>query len=599
MKKRSLSLLLSLTLVFSLLAAPAKAAESATRAEAAQAVYTLAGKPAVSDADRKTTLTDVAGLDESDALYWARANGLMLGVGENRMTPNASLTWQQLVTVLYRYAKIANLPLTKRDDAAGKNAFKWADDAASWASAYGILPKGANLNANVSKAELKTAVSALSSLPKDPVAADLNAILNDSVAPIAGFAVMAYRDGKLIYQRTGGDRYIDANDSSKNLPLELDSRYRTASISKVFATVGAMRLVEQGKLDLDEDVSTYLGYKLRNPNYPDIAITTRMLLSHTSSLRDGSLYSIPPEYSLREFFFPDGKFWLDGEHFADTEDGVACKPGEYFCYCNLNFALVGTIIEQLSGQRFDIYMKQNVLEPMGIKASYNPGDFDAEELDNIATLYQKMNKNVWNVNGPYIAQIDDYRNGETADRDKVVVTNPVLQAENGDLVASVKDYKVGTNGSLFSPQGGLRVSPNVMKTLIEMFLNDGKVNGKQILTKESVNEMFTPVWTYNDETKNGHTSGLFYSYGLGIQTMSSTHYDRLLKDRDVVLAGHFGEAYGLLAGMFMDRSTGTVIYYAMTGMGSPEDENYGEYSGMYKWEEKFCTALLNDLFPEL
>lgn len=87
MKKRALSLLLSLTLVFSLLAAPAKAAESATRAEAAQAVYTLAGKPAVSDADRKTTLTDVAGLDESDALYWARANGLMLGIGENRMTP--------------------------------------------------------------------------------------------------------------------------------------------------------------------------------------------------------------------------------------------------------------------------------------------------------------------------------------------------------------------------------------------------------------------------------------------------------------------------------------------------------------------------------
>ena len=210
-----------------------------------------------------------------------------------------------------------------------------------------------------------------------------------------------------------------------------------------------------------------------------------------------------------------------------------------------------------------------------------------------------MNNNVWNVNGPYIAQIDDYRNGETADRDKVVVTNPVLQAENGDLVASVKDYKVGTNGSLFSPQGGLRVSPNEMKVLIEMFLNDGKVNGKQILTKKSVDEMFTPVWTYNDETKNGHTSGLFYSYGLGIQTMSSTHYDRLLKDRDVVLAGHFGEAYGLLAGMFMDRSTGTVIYYAMTGMGSPEDENYGEYSGMYKWEEKFCTALLNDLFPEL
>ena len=82
---------------------------------------------------------------------------------------------------------------------------------------------------------------------------------------------------------TSGDRYIDAADPANNLPLALDSRYRTASISKTFAAVGAMRLVEQGKLDLDRDVSDYLGFTLRNPNYPDKAITTRMLLSHTSS----------------------------------------------------------------------------------------------------------------------------------------------------------------------------------------------------------------------------------------------------------------------------------------------------------------------------
>lgn len=53
---------------------------------------------------------------------------------------------------------------------------------------------------------------------------------------------------------------------------------------------------------------------------------------------------------------------------------------------------------------------------------------------------------------------------------------------------------IGTNGCLFSPQGGLRISPNEMKVLIDMFLNDGKVNGTQIISKESVDAMFTPTF---------------------------------------------------------------------------------------------------------
>ena len=54
-------------------------------------------------------------------------------------------------------------------------------------------------------------------------------------------------------------------------------------------------------------------------------------------------------------------------------------------------------------------MRENVLEPMGLKASYNPGDFDADEIQNVATLYQKQTDGVWDEDGPYIAQIDDYR----------------------------------------------------------------------------------------------------------------------------------------------------------------------------------------------
>lgn len=59
-------------------------------------------------------------------------------------------------------------------------------------------------------------------------------------------------------------------------------------------TIGLMELVEQGKINLDHDVSEYLGFPLRNPDFPTTPITVRMLLNHTSTLRDGDVYVLPP-----------------------------------------------------------------------------------------------------------------------------------------------------------------------------------------------------------------------------------------------------------------------------------------------------------------
>lgn len=590
MKKRLLPLLLSTTLILPLLCPAAAAEENATRRDLAEALYALANRPVVT---QTLPYSDLTGAD--DALHWISSEGYMVGYGNHTMAPDQAITRDQLATVLYEYAKEYNLVLTKRAPVEA-NAPEWADDALSWATANGVLD-GIDQNQTITSSELDQVLLNLSKVAKDPVAQDLNAIMDSP--GVSGYAVMAYRDGKLIYQRTGGNRYLDAADPANNLPLELDSRYRTASISKTFAAVGAMMLVEQGKLDLDQDVSSYLGFTLRNPNYPDKAITTRMLLSHTSSIQDGSVYSIAPEYSVKEFFTPEGKYWLDGEHFENSNDGVDRSPGSWFHYCNLNYGLVGTIIERITGQRFDVYMRENVLEPMGLKASYNPGDFDAEEIQNVATLYQKQTNGVWDESGPYIAQIDDYR-GVPQDPNKVLITNPDLQS--AITLEPLDDYVIGTNGCLFSPQGGLRISPNEMKVLIDMFLNDGKVNGKQIISKESVDAMFTPTFRALPDQSNGNTyGGLMCRYGFGIQEMSGEFEggDRLLKDRTVSLSGHFGEAYGLLAGFFMDRETGTAIYYAMTGQGAEDTQNVGEYSGMYKWEEMFCTALLDNLFPDL
>ena len=87
-------------------------------------------------------------------------------------------------------------------------------------------------------------------------------------------------------------------------------------------------------------------------------------------------------------------------------------------------------------------------------------------------------------------------------------------------------------------------------------------------------------------------------YGPGIHTMTSGARDRFLQERDIVLSGHFGEAYGLLAGLFLDRARGRGIFYVINGQGAPDSEHHGCYSGMYEWEERLCTALLDCFFPE-
>lgn len=584
MKKRLLSIALSLAMILPMLSVGASAADQATRRDLAEELYGLAGKPAVTKAIAYYDLGE-----GDDALYWISEAGLMMGYGGKTMAPDQAITREQLATVLYRYAKVYGLVLTERA-AIDASAPDWAQDALAWAEANGVL-KGIDADNVITSTELAKALENLAKVDQDIAAADLNAIIDDP--GVTGYAVMAFKDGKMAYQRTGGSRYLDPVDPAKNLPMEMDSRFRTASISKTFAAVGAMRLVEQGKLDLDADVSDYLGFTLRNPNYPDDVITVRMIMSHSSSIQDGSVYTIAPEYSIKEFFTPEGKYWNDGEHFENSEDGVDRSPGNWMHYCNLNYGILGTIMERISGQRFDVYMKENVLEPMGLKASYNPGHFTAEEIKDMAVLYQVLEEG-----GPIVAQIDDYK-GQVQDPNKVLITNPDLQDEI--TLVSMDNYEIGTNATLFSPQGGLRVTAEETKVLVEMFLNDGKVGDKQILSKESVDEMFKHQFSYDPAKDNANTyGGLLNYYGLGIWVMSGEYAgDSLVKDRKIYLAGHFGEAYGLLAGFFIDRETGDGIYYCMTGQTAPDFNNYGEYSGMYTWEERFCTALLDNLFPEL
>ena len=112
-----------------------------------------------------------------------------------------------------------------------------------------------------------------------------------------------------------------------------------------------MQLIEQGKISLDTDVSTLMGFNVRNSYYPNDAITIRMLLSHTSSMSDDNGYSTldkinPNKGSVR-------RSWNN------------YKPGSQYEYCNLGFNTLGAIVEIVSGERFDQYVKKTHFGSIG------------------------------------------------------------------------------------------------------------------------------------------------------------------------------------------------------------------------------------------
>jgi CubicO group peptidase (beta-lactamase class C family) len=170
---------------------------------------------------------------------------------------------------------------------------------------------------------------------------ELRAIVNDPQKPLASLSVLAIRDGRVAYERQFGDRWIDAADPAKSKPANRSTLYRIASITKVVTAIGVMRLVEAGKLDLDTDIGRYLGYDVRNPQFPRVPITLRTLLTHTSSLRDDADYVFPPGHEMRDFLVPGGKRYGNGAMWS-----AKAAPGEYFAYCNLNSGVVATIMSR-------------------------------------------------------------------------------------------------------------------------------------------------------------------------------------------------------------------------------------------------------------
>lgn len=435
---------------------------------------------------------------------------------------------------------------------------------------------------------------AMNHADKNKLDGELSQMIGDKGTKVPGLGVIAYSNGKEVYSKFLGNAIIDSENPQRNRPFTRDSRFRIASVSKMFTVFTIMQLSEQGKLNLDADASDYLGFPLRHPDYPDKKITVRMLASHTSGLRDGKIYSIPPQIGLTEFFRPDGKFYNNGEHFAPR--GQA--PGEYFAYCNLNYGVLGTIIEKVTGERFDLYQKNHILKQLDIKGGYVPSNFSRKEFQKLGTVYQKKDINgKWDENGPWRGTQDEYKDGQPQ-ANTISLQNPY--DEKFQDTFSLKDYIPGTNATIFSPAGGLRISCGELSHALNMLMNDGTYKGKQILTPESVKTMFQREWSYDVQKKNGSNyGGTVLSYGLGIYHMDGNSTARFCQDTEIDLAGHTGEAFGLLSMLAIRPGTKDGYLYIMNGEAVEEDEDArsaGKFSNNYIWEETVGDAICRNVF---
>jgi len=269
------------------------------------------------------------------------------------------------------------------------------------------------------------------------------------------------KNSEVVWSRGYGLYDIEHNKAASD-----DTIYAVASISKTVTATALMQLYDQGLFDLDDDINDYLNFSIRNPNYPGDPISFRMLLSHRSSLAEDP-WQLHKEYPgdcpipfypfLKEYLTPGGSEYSP-EVWAD------CHPGEEFHYANMGYAIIGHLVERITGQPFDQYCKDHIFLPLNMSnASFRFADIDKERLAI-----------------PYIYCFWGYE--------------PYMHA--GDV-----DY----------PSGCLRTSVMELSHFLVAHLNGGVYNGVRILEEDTIELMHTAQ--YPDGSQ----------YGLGWQIWENRH----------------------------------------------------------------------------
>ena len=301
-------------------------------------------------------------------------------------------------------------------------------------------------------------------------------------------------------------------DTHEGRLVDSGTKFRVASLTKLVTAICAMVLVDEGLLDLDADVSIYLGYEVRNNNHPEDIITTRMLLQHTSSVFDSGMYQSARDRRAIETV---RQLLENGSSFRRNQ------PGADFEYSNFGFSVIGAVIENIAGVSLDAYAREVLFDPLGIDAGYVPGNM--RDTEDIAVLYNDSHEIMRSIESQL-----DIEASHTPGQD--------LHLAHGNLTISAIDYA----------------------RILAMVGNGGILQSVRILSPDAVRQMHNA-----DVTAHTYEQGLATRYSFGDFIHGKGFY------------WHSGSAYGAFTQYLytLDNNTNRGIVVITTGATTGREQN--------------------------
>ena len=298
----------------------------------------------------------------------------------------------------------------------------------------------------------------------------LNQYLNNYIpekmkeASVVGLGVSVVSDKEVLFAKGFG-----FSDKGNGKEVNPDTIFRTASVSKILNLVVTMKLVEEGKLSLDKDISQYLPeLNLKTRFQKSKPITIRSILTHHSGL---------PSDRLKGFFSHSKTDSLEKLVSDVSGEYVSYPPDYIYSYSNLGHSILGRIIEKVSGDSYSNVLQKKVFQPLGMANSF------------------------YEVN---LERKNDYAKGYSGLIFKTEVNEPGLR----DL-----------------PAGFLNSSVNDLSKVIQLFINDGRINGISYLKESTLKEIYTiqnPNHALDDDFKIG-LSFFINTFDLGNDIFSISH----------------------------------------------------------------------------
>lgn len=331
---------------------------------------------------------------------------------------------------------------------------------------------------------------------------------------LVGSVVIVVKDNQVVHYKG----YGQAN-AEQNKPMEAHTIFRIMSQTKAITSLAIMQLFEQGKLDLDQKVSDFIP-EFKNPtvikefNAKDSSFTTapanrevtiRDLLTHTSGIDYSDIGSAQMKAIYAKAGVPSGlgefKFALLDRMKILGKLPLAHQPGEKFTY-GLNTDLLGCLVEVISGETLENYFQKNIFDPMGMKDTYF--NLPAEKGNRLAGVYTEN------------------------EQKQVIPWEPTFRNINPNYPLAKKSY--------FSGGAGLSSTAYDYAIFLQMLLNKGKYNGKQIIGRRTAELMVSP------QLNPGLLGNDNFSLGFQIQSEKSANL-KMRNKGSFSWGGYYGTTY--------------------------------------------------------